>query len=185
MSSLTITIDTKETEATIRSQLVKQSASSAQECIVLGNYLYALGAGVKTGSFEVNTGSVAPVKGSGTITITFASLIAADTLTIGGTVLTCVTAAPANQGEFQKLTDAIVTATNLAAVINAHTTISQFARASSIAGVVTVTSKAPGIIGNFISLATSNAAGAAVSGALLTGGAGGVTGTAVSYSRGN
>ena len=81
------------------------------------------------------------------------------------------------------MTNATVTAANLAALINANTTTNKLFSATSAAGVVTVTCLTPGLIGNLMTLASSSV-GYAASGATLTGGTGGCETAVVLYNKG-
>lgn len=182
MSSLVITVKSPETSATLLSQLVAQSANGAQECVLLGNYFSALAAGVKIASFEVNTAAASPVKASGTLTLVYASISNNDTCVIGATTLTAVTGTPANENQFKKETDLATTVTNFLAAIAAHSVLKGIVTATAVAGVVTITCKVSGEIGNAVKLTGST--GITASAAYLASGAGGGTGTAVSYSRG-
>jgi len=74
-------------------------------------------------------------------------------------------------------------AADLAAQINAHATMSEVVSATSAAGVVTVTSKLSGRVGNFLTISESGSTITA-SGAALSGGTGGGTSAAVTYSAG-
>jgi phage tail sheath gpL-like len=104
-------------------------------------------------------------------------------MVIGKTTLTWKTGAPANENEVRKQTDLATTAENLVVAINAHSVLGNIVVASRSAGVVTITCKVQGEIGNQIAL-SSSAAGAVASAAYLASGAGGAIGTAVSFSRG-
>ncbi len=183
MSSLVITVKSPDTATTLRSQLVKETGAGAHQAAILSNYFHSIAGGVKSASFEVNTGTASPVAASGTLTLTYASISANDTMVIGKTTLTWKTGAPANENEVRKQTDLATTAENLVVAINAHSVLGNIVVASRSAGVVTITCKVQGEIGNQIAL-SSSAAGAVASAAYLASGAGGAIGTAVSFSRG-
>lgn len=103
-------------------------------------------------------------------TVTAAVAIAGNTVTINGVVFTGVASgAVGNQFNIGG-TDAI-TATNIAAAINASVTagVQGVVTAAAVGTVVTITAVQPGLTGNAISLASSGAT-LAVSGAKLTGG---------------
>jgi phage tail sheath gpL-like len=125
--------------------------------------------------------SVDPVFASGTITVTNTSVDADDTVTIAGTVLTAKASGANGTSQFNKGVSSTATATNLAACINANTTLNKFVVASSSSAVVTVTCLVPGTIGNLISLATSDAPAFALSAAVLASGAGGVSQSPVTF----
>lgn len=108
------------------------------------------------------TGATPSVAATGTITIT-TNPTAGDTVTVGSTVYTFVSADPVGQ---QVLIGGSTTetATNLAAII------SGIATATSSTNAVTVTASETGAKGNSIALATSNSSAITV-GASLSGGA--------------
>lgn len=108
------------------------------------------------------TGTTASVAATGTITIA-SNPSADDTVTVGSTVYTFVSADPVGQ---QVLigSSKTETATNLAAIIGG------IATATSSTNVVTVTASETGAQGNSIALATSNSTAITV-GTSLTGGA--------------
>lgn len=108
------------------------------------------------------------VAATGSITVAFANIDNLDTVTIGGTVLTAVTAVPANAYQFRLITDTNTTAANLRACINALSNIAVTANGS--AATVALTAKPAGALGNAVTLATSDADGLVISGATLTGG---------------
>lgn len=117
------------------------------------------------------------VHATGTVTITsFANLVSgtADVITINGTAFTAQAgAATPGTGTFQAATSVSATAASLASQINAHATASLVVKATSLAGVVTLTAVHGGLAGNALTIAyTNNDAnvGATVSGATLTGG---------------
>lgn len=94
-----------------------------------------------------------------------------DTVTIGTTTLTWE-ASPADENDIDVGADAAGDADNLAAAINAHSILSQIVSASSDGvDTVTITALEPGVIGEAITLAVSDAT--AMSAVAMTG----VTGT--------
>jgi phage tail sheath gpL-like len=101
--------------------------------------------------------------------VTFTGLPVADeTVTVAGTVFTAKASASTNV-QFTIGASATATGANLATVLNAHPTVSQYLTASADSGVVTITAKQPGVAGNLVTLAES-ATNTTVSGANLTGG---------------
>lgn len=103
-------------------------------------------------------------------TVTCATVIATNTVTINGVVITAVTGA-AGANQFDRSGTNAQTATNLAAAINASVTalIEQQVTATALSAVVTITSRQANSSGNAITLASSGGT-LAVSGARLTGG---------------
>jgi hypothetical protein len=73
-------------------------------------------------------------------------------------------------------------ASKLAAAVNAHSTISKLVRASYAANVVTVTARQKGVCGNFIQFSDGDSTITSSGSGYLTGGTGGATSTAVTYS---
>jgi len=106
-------------------------------------------------------------------TATCASVIATDTIVIGGVTLTAVDSAPTS-AQFVRSTTNATTATNLAAAINALTTLNKVVQASASGAVVTIVSLIPGTIGNLITLSATG--GTITVGAALTGGTDGSKG---------
>jgi len=108
----------------------------------------------------------------GTATFTAASVANNDTVVIAGTTLTGKTASPSGQAEFLATTaNNTLTATALAACINANTTVRQYVTATSSGAVVTVKPVVPGLIGNLITT-VGTAVRLAASAATITGGIG-------------
>lgn len=181
-----ITISTPRAVQDLTDRFQKDTGSPRNEAIALAKWFESIAAGGEPGntSFDVQNSASAPVRAHGTITLTYASISANDTVTLGGTVLTCVTGTPSG-AQFKKVTDGPTTATNLAALINANTTLNKLVSAAAASGVVTLTALTPGAIGNQFTLATSNGTGFALSpSAALGSGAGGCETAAVNYSRG-
>lgn len=127
------------------------------------NFLQSLISGAKQASFvDIHQNATTdPVAASGTVTISSGS--GTITATIGGVAISITWAT----------TDAN-SAALLAAAINANTNalIAGLISASSAVGVVTVSAKQKGALGNHVTLAASGT-GATASGARLTGGTGG------------
>jgi hypothetical protein len=120
--------------------------------------------GTRVGYVTVFTNGV-----QATGTITLSSMVATDTVTINGVVFTCV-ASGATGNQYNVGGTDTITATNLAAAVNASTSakIANAVRASSATNVVTITAMPAAAIGNLFTLAIS--AHGSVSGANLTGG---------------
>ncbi len=137
---------------------------------IIRNYMNgAIGGNKRVNSIRVFADGTDNVYASGTVTISSGSGTITATINGVGTSVTWGTSDTA-------------TATALAAAINAATNdlVEFHVSASSSAGVVTITAKAPGQWGNAITLAATGT-GATASGARLTGGAGcDVTATTIS-----
>lgn len=181
MSSFVITVNSPKNEQTLINAI--QSASATQSAVKLSQFFRSVASGTESASLSVSTSSNNPVAASGSFTLTYASISANDTCIIGKTTLTAKTTAPANESEFRKETDLATTVANLIAVINAHSVIGKIVTASSSsAGVVTLTAKQPGLIGNEIGLTGST--GIVRSATYLASGSGGSNSVPVSYSLG-
>lgn len=112
-----------------------------------------------------------------TVTLTQASLTAGDKVLIqapglGQVALTAVTgAATASLGQWSKDTSDTAAATSLAAAINGYSQTRDVITATSSSGVVTITARVPGLLGNSILLGEVDASGGiARSGNNLAGG---------------
>lgn len=142
----------------------------------IGSFFQNIGQGTKDFNGIIASGGI---QASGTITLS--SSVAADTVTINGTVFTEV-ASGATGNQFNHGASDTITAANLAAAINASTTanILNNVSATSAAAVVTILSKTQGTIGNFQTIAIS--AHGSVSGSGLL--AGGTDGTSIALAKG-
>ena len=125
---------------------------------------------VKVSLVTAGTGAV-----QATGTVTCATAIAGDTVTVNGLVYTAVAGARSNDTEFSIDTGNDETATDLAAAITADTRTGTDVAvvdqtATSASAVVTITAGAYGTASNSIGLASSDGATLAVSAATLTGG---------------
>lgn len=114
---------------------------------------YLLGAAQGIRNFESLEQRADAVAAAGTITC--ASVSDADTVSIAGVTLTAETGT-IEADEFDVTGDDDADAAALAAIINAHATLSKRVVATVVDNVVTVTSKVPGDIGNGLALSSSN-----------------------------
>ena len=137
-SSVVISISTARTQSDSSGRLVKSSSLPREEARALSHFFQRLAAGEESANWTIQTAALAPVRATGTVTLTYASVANNDTVTIAGTVLTCVTGTPAG-AQFKKVTDGPTTAANLAALINSNSTLNKLVTATSAASVVTLT----------------------------------------------
>ncbi len=106
-------------------------------------------------------------------TAVFASVVATNTLVIGGVTLTAVNSG-ATSVQFNVGATDTITAANAVTAINALTTINKVVQASSSGATITIASLIPGTIGNLITL--SQTGGTITVGSALTGGTDGSKG---------
>jgi hypothetical protein len=112
-------------------------------------------------------------------TITFASVAADDTVTIGDQTFTAKVS-PSGTNQFALGASDTAAAAALVVKINAHASLTGVVTATSALGVTTVTAEVGGLVGNGIRLASSNGTRAAVTGTgTLTSGAS--TRTSISF----
>lgn len=168
--------------ATDLSGLVQISSEPQAEINNLIDYLSYYVSGAGAGSLTVSLSSAALVSATGTVTA--ATVLAGDTVTINGVVFTATgSVAPANY--FNIGASNTTCAAALATSINASTSalIQGMVTASSALAVCTITALPAGKVGNAYTLASSGAT-LAVSGSRLTGGAGGLGTSTTSYDYG-
>lgn len=182
VSTLSITINTPRTVAQLQ-QFIRDPSNNHEECKGLEHLFRRLGAGLESASFAVQTSANPPAAATGTVTLTNASIVANDTLTIAGVAFTAK-ASGATGAQFNIGGTATITAANIVAAVNASAAANVLVVASSVAGVVTVTSLAQGAVGNFVPMATSNGTGFVLSAATLAGGTGGPQTVATVYNKG-
>lgn len=168
-----------EASASISAELLKDTSTPRQELQALENFLHAVKGGARNAKLEVSVDALKPVKASGTITC--ATAIATNTITLGPQTLTIVNSG-ATTDEINKGANNTLTAAAIAAAINAHAVTSKYVVATSALAVVTVTALQRGTMGNGITLASSGST-LAVSGTALAGGVG-QDQSFVSYSAG-
>jgi len=180
-SSLVLTIKSEKTQAQLQDMLQISTAKDREAGLNLSSFFKDLASKAHRGVVDVQTGSAAPVAASGTLTLV--SAIATDAITIGTTTFTA-TSTPTLSTDWEiDGADDTADAASLAAAINAHATVSQIVTASSALGVVTITAKQKGVVGNFIPISSADATITA-SGAFLTGGTGGVTEASTQFAFG-
>jgi hypothetical protein len=156
----------------------------------LRNYLDKVESGNVAGNVSVTAqiGGTAGVQAAATATC--AGVLANDTVTIGGLALTAVadnatpTAVQFKIGSGGGAGQNTECGGNLAACINANTTLNKFVVASNAAGVVTVTALSASLLGSKVTFVSSNGTRLAVTGSgYLAGGAGDdVAGVTYSFS---
>lgn len=132
-------------------------------------FFRAINAGLIPASIECLSDDTAQARASGTVTV--ASIQADDTITINGVTLTGK-ASPSGESQFDSDGSDTVVATAIAACINTNSSLTGIVTASSSAGVVTVSAFQKGLMGNAITLASSDGTRLAVSAARLAGGTG-------------
>lgn len=182
--SFVITISSPRSVADLQ-QYITSTTNPRIQCGLLSQWLKKIQDGLEPGvtSFTVQTSASPPVRATGTYTLSYGDIANNDTVTIGGTVLTCVTGTPSGP-QFKKQNDGTVTAANMAAAVNAEATISKLFYATSSGVVVTLQALTPGVIGNKLTIATSNGTGFVVSAATLASGTGGDETAPLTYTRG-
>ena len=139
------------------------------------NELNGIQAGRLPGKIDLSASAASTcVAASGTFTLV--SAIATDAVTIGKTVFTftsspSTSSATAQDVEVDGNSDTLDAAA-LAAAINTNAATSAYVYATSAAGVVTVTCRVPGVLGNLINISSADATITA-SATYLAGGTGG------------
>jgi phage tail sheath gpL-like len=180
-SSLVITVSSDRSEADL-ARFVKDTTDPRGQAKVLQQYFERVASGTELANWTVQTGDVAPVAASGTLTLV--SAVATDAVTVGATTFTATsTPSLATDWEIDGASDAL-DAASLAAAINANTTANKLVTATVASNVVTITAKQKGIVGNFIPLTSADATITASGSGLLAGGLGGAKSAVVTYSRG-
>jgi len=179
-SRLVLSIDTDLPVATLQDILDDSSSRKQPFARKLINFIHGLTAGARSGVIKsgvVTSASADAVAASQTATFADAAT-AADTCTVNGVAFTArASGATGNEWNVSALGTAplraAADAASLAAVINASATdaVAGCVKASSAAGVVTITCLIPGVIGNSIPLVKSCSV-LTLGGAALASGAG-------------
>lgn len=180
-SSVILTIKSELTQAQAQTLLKRGSDRDKEGLRSLKNFLNAIPNQTRA-IIDVQTGSSAPVAASATATC--ASVAVDDTITIAGVTLTAK-ASPANENQFSQAGTDTADAASLASKISAHSVLGNLMSATSSSEIVTITMKQKGVIGNYITLTSSNGTRLAVTGSgYFTSGTGGATDTANIYTLG-
>jgi len=116
----------------------------------MGAYFAGIGAGIR----PLSTMDMYAAAAVATGTVVGATVVATNTVIIGGFTLTAV-ASGATANQFNVGASDTLTMANLAAKINGHATISEYVTASADGTTVTLTATLPGAIGNGIGLAAT------------------------------
>ena len=145
--------------------IVNLDAGRLEGVVELGNFMGGLAGGNRQALLGCSIGAV---QAYGTLTQTTTGAANDEVMTIAGVTFTAKTSGAAGN-EFNRNNDVTISATNLAAAINASADVNIYVSASSALGVVTFTAIQPGVLGNLI-LLTETMANTTVSGAALAGG---------------
>ena len=177
MASITLVIKTADIDSTT----ITASGSRRRSLSNLVNLLEGINSGSNNigATVDVAYSTTSPVAAAGSIAVTQANVDADDTVTIGGVTLTAKASGANGTTQFNKGANLAATCTNLAACINANTTLNKVLTAASTGTAVTVTCNQKGVVGNLIVMSTSDATAFGLT--QLTGGAGGVNGAFTSY----
>lgn len=160
--NLQINIDAHE-------EIVEESTSNPKKWAKkMENFFKGVQAGIYPASIEQISDDTSLVRASGTVTV--ASVLADDTLTINNVTLTGKSS-PLGESQFDSDGSDATVAAAIVAKINAHSSLTGIVTATSSGAVVTVSAYVKGLIGNAITLASSGAT-LAVSAARLSGGTG-------------
>lgn len=167
-----------ESLQTAKDLLLKPSSKPRQAMVWLERFFGAVSLGNRSAKIvaQVNTGDAVAATG----TVTLASLVAADTITVGTQVFTS-SASPSGNNQFLSTGGDTAVAAAATAKINAHPSLVGVVSATSAAAVITLTAAQTGLIGNQIGIAIS--AHGSVSAAKLTGGTNPTTTSAASTFR--
>lgn len=150
----TITVTHRsESIQTIKDKLLKPASKPKEQATALHGFFNALRGGDRDGKLVVQVNSGDAVAASGTITL--ASFVATNTITVGSETFTCEASGASGNNQFNIGGSDTLTASAAVAVINAHPNLSQTVSASSSGAVITITAKVAGRIGNYIPLAIS------------------------------
>lgn len=169
IKTMTFVVQTNNAFAATKLLPISGQGGSSYTARQVSEFFYDLNNGVwKSNTMIIQGGAYA----SGTAT--FASVIATNTLVIGGVTITATNSASPTSTQFTVGASDTITASNAVNTINALTTLNKVVQATSSAAVVTIFSLIPGTIGNLITLSAGG--GTITVGAALTGGSDGTKG---------
>jgi len=168
IKTMTFVVQTNSNIPTVKLLPISGAGGSSNVARQISEFFYDLNNGVyRSNTMVIQGGAYA----SGTAV--FASVVATNTLVIGGITITAI-ASGASLVQFNVgLTDT-ATASNAVNTINALTTLNKVVQATSTGATITISSLIPGTIGNLITLSTN--AGTITVGSALTGGTDGTKG---------
>lgn len=180
-TKITITHD-REVAGDLQAQFITQVMSKEMQIAQIQTMLNAFGMGSRMGSIALTIDDGTAVAATGTVTLSGVGA-AGDTVVINGVTLTAVASGAVNN-QWNVGGSSTISATNLAAAINASTSglVSGTVSAASVTNVVTLTALALGQPGNAVTLAATGAG--AASGARLTGGVASASASSVTYKHG-
>jgi hypothetical protein len=183
MPSVQITLTTRKDPT----NMVKPSGQGREDVKRVLNELNGIQAGKLPGVIQVSASATDAATASGTFTLV--SVVATDAVTIGKTTFTFTSTPTSNTATAVDVevdgADDTADAAALAAAINANALgVAPYVYATSALGVVTLTSRVPGVIGNLINISSADATITA-SATYLSGGTGGsgTLGAPVTLSR--
>lgn len=180
-SSIVVTIKSERVQADLARLLTSDQSGGRRGGILrLARFVHSFATGLQRGVVTIQTASAAPVSAS--VTATLVSVPVDDTIILAGVTLTAK-ASPANENQFSQAGTDTQDAASLAAVINAHSVLSLILSATSALGVVTVSAKQAGLIGNQVAVSRTGTA-ITLSSAKLAGGTGGATSVPKIYTAG-
>lgn len=169
MASLIITVASDKTQAVLQRELEASAKGPRLGIVALGRFLIALAGGLSRGTVTVQSAGDSPVAAS--VTATLATVVAANTITVGGVTMTA-SASPAGEAQFSSVGTNAEVAASMAAAISAHSVLGKLVSASAAGAVVTITARQAGVIGNQVPVSKVGAP-ITLSAAALVGGAGG------------
>lgn len=144
-----IVVEHDETEANDLADLQAETGYVELAGLKLKNFIKMITSGIRPAVVQTKVNSV---KATGTVTLS--SHVATNTVTVNGITFTCV-ASGATGNQYNVGANDTETAANLAAALNANTTLDGMLIATAASGVVTLTALVPGELGNAVTLAIS------------------------------
>jgi hypothetical protein len=176
MGQLNLQIATRRDDATLKAAF-ETPGSTAKLSILnrLINFITSTGTGTQLGPSGAAPSIAISVEGqavaaSGTFTVATGGSANNETCSIAGVTFTAKTSG-ATGNQFNISATAATQATNMAAAINASSSLTGIVTASSALGVVTITAASKGLMGNGIAISEGTLSNVTKSGALLTAGA--------------
>jgi phage tail sheath gpL-like len=155
MSSMVrIDLTIPSNEATYIAKTLPINTDGHRSFVNISTYMAAIAGGVYSGKIHEVTGAV---QSSGTLTVSSTGPTNGQTGTVANQTITAETSgADPTMGQFNINASATVVATNIALAINSTPAIAAMVTATSALGVVTITAKAPGVVGNGFELSAGN-----------------------------